>query len=88
MFDRQGKIPAVSGVPLEELLESYDRVQTWFRDVCLGLTDEDLDRVVDYEDGKTATIRWGIWHIADHSRYHQAQIAWLRKWWRQGRNKG
>ncbi|PRX39676.1 putative damage-inducible protein DinB [Planifilum fimeticola] len=88
MFDRQGKIPAVSGVPLEELLESYDRVQTWFRDVCLELTDEDLDRVVDYEDGKTATIRWGIWHIADHSRYHQAQIAWLRKWWRQGRNKG
>ncbi|SDW44030.1 hypothetical protein SAMN05444487_103155 [Marininema mesophilum] len=23
--------------------------------------------------------RWGIWHIADHSRYHQAQIASLKK---------
>ncbi|OLR82050.1 cytosolic protein [Bacillus cereus] len=36
-----------------------------------------------YEKGETATIRWGIWHIADHNRYHQAHISRLRKLYRE-----
>ncbi|PWN15864.1 hypothetical protein CU072_09865 [Bacillus thuringiensis] len=32
-----------------------------------------------YEKGENATIRWGVWHIADHNRYHQAHISRLRK---------
>lgn len=86
MFRPAGETPA-DGL-LEDLLEFYNRLQKGFRQGCIELTADDLDRTVDYENGKTATNRWGIWHIADHSRYHQAQIAWLRKWWRQGRNKG
>lgn len=52
------------------------------KDTCAQLTDDDLDRVVTFghEDQKEATVRWGLWHIADHSRYHQANINQLRKW--------
>jgi hypothetical protein len=49
-----------------------------FESVCIGLTDADLNRRVYYENGSEATIRWGIWHIADHSRYHQANIKHLK----------
>ncbi|OYD07978.1 DinB family protein [Paludifilum halophilum] len=79
MKDDQGRLPLVSGIALEELLSRYDRVQEMFREACLGLSDADLARKVPYENGADATLRWGIWHIADHSRYHQAQIAWLKK---------
>ena len=45
---------------------------------CCSLREEVL-----YEKGETATIRWGIWHIADHNRYHQAHISRLRKLYRE-----
>ncbi|WFR65731.1 hypothetical protein P9222_13715 [Paenibacillus amylolyticus] len=33
-----------------------------------------------HQNEKQATIRWGLWHMADHNRYHQAHINQLRKW--------
>ncbi|EEL36723.1 Uncharacterized protein BC141101_02296 [Bacillus toyonensis] len=48
----------------------------------MKLTENDLAREVFYEKGENATIRWGIWHIADHNRYHQAHIGQLRKLYR------
>jgi len=48
----------------------------------MKLTENDLTQEVFYEKGETATIRWGIWHIADHNRYHQAHISQLRKLYR------
>jgi hypothetical protein len=42
-----------------------------------------LGKAVNYENGVKATIRWGIWHIADHNRYHQAHINQLRKRYRE-----
>ena len=53
-----------------------------FRLECIKLLEKDLTKVVSYENGQTATIRWGIWHIADHSRYHQAHISLLKKLYR------
>ncbi|MED0923864.1 DinB family protein, partial [Bacillus paranthracis] len=41
-----------------------------------------LIKVSLYEKEENATIRWGIWHIADHNRYHQAHISQLRKLYR------
>jgi len=39
----------------------------------------ELDIIVDYDDGEKATIKWGLWHMAEHSRYHQAHIYQLFK---------
>ncbi|MDP4095401.1 DinB family protein [Paenibacillus sp. P96] len=84
MATEEGRLPEIEGVPLEDLFSQYDRVQDMFRQACLILTDEDLERKVPYENGAEATVRWGIWHIADHSRYHQAHMAWLKKMCRTG----
>lgn len=74
MYGQDGKLPVVKDIPLKVLLDEYDGIQHMFRDVCLTLSDEDLSQSVPYENDNRATVRWGIWHIADHSRYHQAHI--------------
>lgn len=79
LVDSAGQIPFIKDTTVSDLIDSYDKVQTMFRLECTKLSEEDLNNVVLYENGKTATIRWGIWHIADHSRYHQAHIGLLKK---------
>ncbi|HZH58496.1 MAG TPA: DinB family protein [Metabacillus sp.] len=79
MIDEKGQLPPVSGLSIDQLLQDYDEVYQHFRRECLRLKDKDLKVVVDYEDGKKATIQWGIWHMADHSRYHQAHINLILK---------
>jgi uncharacterized damage-inducible protein DinB len=88
MFDENNQIPFIYGISLETLLTDYDDVFNMFKSVCYQLTDSELDKIVEYENGKEATIRWGIWHIADHNRYHQAHINQLRKWYKEeGKHK-
>ncbi|MDZ5610422.1 DinB family protein [Bacillus pseudomycoides] len=79
MLDEKGELPKITKGTLRELMQDYQDVQNMFYNECMKLTEVDLMRVVDYENGETATIRWGIWHIADHNRYHQAHISRLRK---------
>ncbi len=83
MLDKNNEIPLVSGVSLEKILSDYDHVFNMFKSICYQLTEIQLNQTVDYENGTAATIRWGIWHIADHSRYHQAHINQLRKWFKE-----
>lgn len=83
MLDEQNQIPEVNGASLEALLESYDAVADMLKTLCMSLTDRELDRVVEYEKDNKATICWGIWHMADHNRYHQAHINQLRNWFRE-----
>lgn len=83
MLDENNEIPLIYGISLERLLSDYDTVFNMFKSICFQLTDSQLNKTVNYEDGKTATIRWGIWHIADHNRYHQAHINQLRKWFKE-----
>ena len=45
-------------------MQDYEAVQKLFYKECMKLTETDLTREVLYEKGETATIRWGIWHIA------------------------
>jgi uncharacterized damage-inducible protein DinB len=78
MLDLNNRIPPVSGLSLERLLSDYDEVFRLFTEACLQLTDSQLFHTVEYENGVEATIRWGIWHIADHNRYHQAHIKWFQ----------
>jgi hypothetical protein len=49
------------------------------KSLCYQLTDKQLNQQVEYENGKEAAIKWDIWHMADHNRYHQAHISQLRK---------
>ncbi|KEK22910.1 DinB family protein [Bacillus gaemokensis] len=79
MLNEKGELPEVTKGSLQELMQNYQEVQDMFYEECMKLTEKDLLRQVYYEKGATATIRWGIWHIADHNRYHQAHIGKLRK---------
>lgn len=81
--DEAGKMPAVSGVPLDELLGRYDRVQGMVLEACRGWRDADLEHQVRFWDGRPVTRRWILWHMAEHSFWHQGQIRWLKKWARQ-----
>jgi len=84
MIDINHKLPMIEGMSLHTLLSDYENVLTMLKDTCTQLTDDDLVNVVTFghENEKQATIRWGLWHMADHSRYHQAHIHLLRKWYR------
>ncbi|MCM3172681.1 DinB family protein [Paenibacillus sp. MER 99-2] len=85
MIDEHNKLPMVNGIPWQRLISQYEGVLQMLKDSCEQLTDDDLDRIVlfGHENEKQATIRWGLWHMADHSRYHQAHINQLRKWYNQ-----
>lgn len=82
MLNEVGEMPSLRKYTLQELMQDYEAVQKLFHEECMKLTETDLTREVLYEKGETATIRWGIWHIADHNRYHQAHISRLRKLYR------
>ncbi|ANA78612.1 YkkA [Paenibacillus vortex V453] len=83
MIDDINRLPMVKGIPLETLMSNYEDVLNRLKETCTQLTDADLDNIVTFghENEKQATIRWGLWHIADHNRYHQAHINQLRKWY-------
>ncbi|WP_332274584.1 DinB family protein [Bacillus velezensis] len=87
MLDQNNEIPFISGVSLKQILSDYDEIFSMFKSVCYQLTDNQLNHTVDYEAGKLATIQWGIWHIADHNRYHQAHINQLYKWFEEEKQK-
>jgi uncharacterized damage-inducible protein DinB len=85
MIDANNRLPMVKGKPLYSLISDYQGVLAMLKDACTQLTDADLDRIVTFghDNEKQATIRWGLWHMADHNRYHQANINQLRKWYKE-----
>ena len=82
MFAPDGRLPRVEDISIAALLEEYDQIQLMLHDVCLEMGDTVLEQIIPYENGKQATIRWGIWHIADHTRHHYAQIVHLKQMFR------
>ena len=75
-----GRIPFVSGLTAPDLLSQYVRVHAMLREYVWALTSADLDRVITLSDEMETTVRWGLWHLAEHSMLHQGQIRWLRAW--------
>jgi uncharacterized damage-inducible protein DinB len=57
MYDPDGKLPLVRNIPLHVLLDDYDRVQQMFKEVCMKMTDDDLSKIVPFENGDSATVR-------------------------------
>ncbi|HHT7239680.1 MULTISPECIES: DinB family protein [Bacillus] len=82
MLNDIGELPILRKHTLQELMQDYEAVQHMIYEECMKLTENELTREVFYEKGENAIIRWGIWHIADHNRYHQAHISQLRKLYR------
>ncbi|MCU5380416.1 DinB family protein [Bacillus cereus] len=82
MLNDAGELPSLRKQTLQQVMQDYEAVQQMFYVECMKLAEADLTREVFYEKGENATIRWGIWHIADHNRYHQAHISQLRKLYR------
>lgn len=82
MLNGVGELPSLKKQTLQQLMQDYEAVHHMFYEECMKLTENDLTREVFYEKEENATIRWGIWHIADHNRYHQAHISQLRKLYR------
>ncbi|MCP1186083.1 DinB family protein [Paenibacillus sp. 1781tsa1] len=82
MIDENNRFPLVQGVSRDTLISQYEGVLTLLKETCTHLADADLGRVVTFghQNEKQATIRWGLWHMADHNRYHQAHINQLRRW--------
>jgi len=82
MIDENNRLPLVQGVSRDTLIFQYDGVLALLNGTCTHIVDSDLDRVVTFghQNEKQATIRWGLWHMADHNRYHQAHINQLRRW--------
>lgn len=85
MIDENNRLPMIKGIPLKTLMSKYEGVLSMLKDACTQLTDADLGNIVTFghEHEKQASIRWGLWHMADHNRYHQAHINQLRKWYRE-----
>lgn len=83
MIDSNNRLPMVKEKSLNTFKSEYKDVLSKLKDSCTQLTDADLDKVVTFghENEKLATIRWGLWHMADHCRYHQAHINQLRRWY-------
>jgi uncharacterized damage-inducible protein DinB len=78
--DPSGRLPLAAGRPTEDLIAEYEWVLEQLRLSLVSLTDTDLTRRVMVDGGVEATFRWGIWHMADHSRFHQGHINWLIAW--------
>jgi uncharacterized damage-inducible protein DinB len=84
MIDKDNKLPFIEGVPRDTLISQHHLVMTTLQQTCSLLTDEDLNTVLTFghENEKQASVRWALWHMADHNRYHQAHINQLRKWYK------
>ncbi|MGE6579074.1 DinB family protein [Paenibacillus xylanexedens] len=83
MIDENNRLPLVQGVSRDTLIsQNEEDVLTLLKETCTQVADADLDQVVNFghQNEKQATIRWGLWHMADHNRYHQAHINQLRRW--------
>ncbi len=84
-MDQNGRIPVVRGERVNEILEAYSRVHGMVQAYSRTLRDEDLLNSVPTGGGSEVTIRWALWHMTEHSVWHQGQITWLKSWVRSSR---
>jgi uncharacterized damage-inducible protein DinB len=79
-----GKLPQVTGKSVGELLDRYQQVLGMIREYLQTLSDEDATRQVNIDWwSEPATVRYVLWHIANHSMFHQGHIERLRAWYKQ-----
>lgn len=80
----QGRLPEITRHTATELLERYQRVLDLAREYFQTLSEQDATREVKVGWwGRTATVRFVLWHMASHSMIHQGQIARLQAAYKQ-----
>jgi uncharacterized damage-inducible protein DinB len=66
---------------LEKLVETWAKVEEWVRLFLAGLTDDDLERAVEFKNprGETRSMPLGelMQHAANHGVHHRGQVALL-----------
>ncbi len=89
-----GQGPPVQGEPLRTMrsgiqddgryrelhaIAAYHRqVRPVYRTFLCGLTDGDLDRVLERQGRRPITYAWAVGHIAEHESYHLGKCTLLR----------
>lgn len=80
----EGLLPPVSGKTAAELLSRGQRMLEMVREYLQTLPAEAAMREVHVPWWpQPATLRYILWHVAGHSRFHQGQIARLQGFYRQ-----
>jgi uncharacterized damage-inducible protein DinB len=72
-----GKLPRVTGKSAADLLARYGQVMELARTNLKTLTDAERPVAVPWW-GRPATVRFVLWHMAQHSIHHQAHIQLLK----------
>jgi uncharacterized damage-inducible protein DinB len=66
---------------VDSLAEKWSQVEGWIRDYLAKLTDEDLNRIVEFSFPSTPTYAMPVGelmqHAANHSVHHRGQVALL-----------
>lgn len=83
--DDDGPMPEMTGYSADQLLALHRESVARLREYLLTLSDGDLDRRISMGPDMEATVRWGLWHLAEHSMLHQGHMRWLRLWFRSAR---
>ncbi|HLO01618.1 MAG TPA: DinB family protein [Symbiobacteriaceae bacterium] len=83
--DAQGNLPAVSGVPVADLLARLAGVREEIRAYLQTCTEAEAQRAVKVPWWpEEATVRYVLWHMAGHCMNHIGQIDRLKGFYKQG----
>lgn len=82
--DPDGNLLVITGRTAKELLDRYRAILDQWEAYLITLTDADLHRQIQHASEAAATLRWALWHVAEHNIGHQNQMVWLKRWVRQG----
>lgn len=66
-------------------MDRYLAILDQWEQYLMTLSDAELKRPIQHPSEATATLRWALWHVAEHNIAHQNQMVWLKKWVRQGK---
>jgi uncharacterized damage-inducible protein DinB len=65
-----------------ECVERIDKIGGKSREILAKFTDEDLEKLIDYErNGKCVevSLRWVLCHLIDHEANHKGQISMMKR---------
>lgn len=75
-----GNLPVITGRTAQELLDRYQVILDQWEQYLMTQTDDDLHRPIQHAPEAVATLRWALWHVAEHNIGHQNQMVWLKRW--------
>lgn len=78
--DEAGRLPAPpAGWTAGDSLAALDEIHGHLRTTLAGMSPADLERRSSFRKVHEVTLRWALWHMAEHSMLHQGQIRVLKR---------